>query len=144
MSLKLKMKILGGVGSSDLKLDTRTVYDTNGGDAAYAGVRVNRDGTIDERDNYGYYQVDHSTNWIELSAQTSTIGDAYEAKVTKTSGNHAVIGDFTDGVFQDITSDIEFYFTSKLANYTYVGTLEIREKATPANTVSATMTLEIN
>ena len=48
----------------------------------YAGVRINSDGTVDQRKNSTYTQLSSGTDWIIPNSAAS--GDTYEVYATKT------------------------------------------------------------
>ena len=119
--------------------DLTVVDDTP---TAYAGFRVNRDGTTDERDGAGYYQVYSATDWILLALQTGTIGDDYEMKTVKSSGT-SLSGGLVDDTWADINAAREGYITSAVTHKEYRGTMYIREKADTANQVSGLIILDV-
>ena len=60
-----------------LNLTRRDIEGSRSG-AARAGVRVNRDGTVDEYVNVGYRQISAATDWI--TPRSSSVGDDYEVR----------------------------------------------------------------
>lgn len=97
------------------------------------GFRLQRDGTVDKQDTIGYFTHFGSTNYISSADRTSTIGDLYEMKVVKTSGNAAIQGGLVDDTWYTINTDRELYYTASFVEKTYVGTLHVREIADTAN-----------
>lgn len=136
------LKLFTMFGDAGFALNFEDLDVTNSGSpAAYAGFRINRDGTTDERDDAGYYQVNHSTDWIESAGQAADVGDDYEMKVVKISGTS--LTGIADDTWLALSSAREGYITSAVTHKEYSGTLYVREVADTSNVVSGAVTLSV-
>ena len=123
-----------------LSLNSVLVNDGGGG-TMYAGFYLYRAGTTYERDQYGYYQVHASTDYMATADRTSTIGDLYEMKFVKTSGTS--LSGITDNTWYTISATRGGYITTAFAPKSYVGTVHVREIADTSTEVSASVNLNV-
>lgn len=129
-------------GSSGPVLNLNNITVNDSASPSYAGFRINRNGTIEARDNAGYYQVSATTDWVDQASRTTTIGDSYEFKTVKTSGTS--LTGHTDNMWYTIDgAPNEGYITTNSFPKSYRGTLYVREIADTANQVSCTLSFDV-
>ena len=94
----------------------------------------------------GDLEVDGSqrTNeWLLAGDKSTTVGDQYEMRCTKTGGNLLLSG-IDDNTWEPLTSTSRTLNAGTSGTGTYTGTLEIRDIFFPANTASASISFGIN
>lgn len=108
---------------------------------ALAGVRALRAGDVQELVNgISWTTQNTATEWIEAACEESTVGDAYEIKLTKSTGTTPT-GPSLD-VFHTINATQSWTVSRSSVGITsFTGTMEIREIADTANSVSAFVSL---
>lgn len=127
-----------GEGAATLTLNalSSSDSDTSSPYSSKAGIRVDRDGFINELSGGASWVKQNSgIEWIDDNS--SDIGDSYEVYVTQTSGNEALdVG--TEDSWTTINTNLEFSFTRTAPGVgTWLGTIEIREIADTGNTTGA-------
>lgn len=85
-----------------------------------------------------------TNEWVTSGDKEATIGDLYEARITKTSGFNEVLTNWSNGVYSTINNNKKLTLNPSFGTTTYVGTLDIREIADTGNIDTAAVSMTAN
>lgn len=87
--------------------------------------------------------VVRTNEWLLSGDKSSTIGDLYEVRITKTGGGLTLAG-ITNGAWTALSTTSRTVNTGSTVPNTWTGTIEIRETLVTSNIDSATMSCTLN
>lgn len=126
----------GGAGGT-LTLNTLSASDFDVS-VAQAGVRFLRNGDVQELSNGAWASQNPTVEWIDIN-DDATIGDDYQARLTKVSGFNLVFSSgWSNNTFLAISTTRSATLTSASGERTNTSTATVRETANTSNSVSAT------
>ena len=101
------------------------ISDSVGSGTAFAGIRVNTDGTIDKREGGTYTQIDTATDWVRPTGRASSTFDVRANIVSETEdGFNAGLSDLF-GTWLPMSTDREWVVTEATTGFTSTGTLTL-------------------
>lgn len=125
--------LVANLSSSDA--DASSPYFSN------PGIRLLRNGNIEEWNGSSWIAQNSTTDWCDENSD-STVGDGFECKMVKTSGNKNV--GLADDTWFTISTTRTFQISSTLeGTFNYNGTLHVREIADTGNTDTASVALTL-
>lgn len=136
LAAEVRTLVLGpSITSNEAVIDPPPVSET-----VTAGIRLNRDGTVEYIDSGSWVFFQQSTQWVDNVFKTSTIGDEFEARITGSGDTLSGTGSTS---FQTLNQTLNWQYTRNTYGIsTWNGTLEIREITNTSNSVSATVTIQ--
>lgn len=87
-------------------LSGETISNVNG----VSGIRFNTDGTIDQRIDASYFQIDADTDWIIPNTRAGD-GTGYEVRMTNLVGNSFDSEPAVEDAWVDLSSNREWHYT---------------------------------
>ena len=107
-----------------------------------AGFRLTRDGILYSNEG-GVYSSQGPLYWMESPGRTSSIGDQYEALVTKTSGSVPVEG--TLGSWVALSSDRTWRWSTAGKGVTQLAELEVQvRRISHPSDITGSMTVSVS
>lgn len=125
-------------------LNNFSVSDSQQFGLALAGFKLYKNGDLASVKGSSETETQRTNEWVNEADKFADIGNSYEYRVTKTSGNGTLSG-ITNGVWTTISQDTSGNIaTSGSTTITWVGTLEIRNTNLTTLNDTCTITLTVS